>query len=208
MSDEFSDKKTAPAVQRNKAPILEVLKKHFPTNGHVLELASGSGEHCVHFARAFPSITFQPSDIDSEAIKSINAYIDEEGIEEEGADNISPPVYLDSSHMVWKGRPVDVILCLNMVHIAPWSATTGLFKGAVEALTKNGKIILYGPYFEEGVETVQSNLSFHKSLGQRNPQWGIRYLENVKKIASDCGFTMIDRVEMPANNLTIVFQRN
>jgi Protein of unknown function (DUF938) len=195
-------RKVAPAAARNRDVILARLQSLLPSAGQVLEIASGSGEHIVHFAAALPNLRWQPSDPDPTALASIAAWTQASGL-----TNILPPLRLDASADAWPVTQVDAILCINMVHISPWDATVGLFKRSAGALTAGAPLILYGPYLEDTVETAPSNLAFDQSLKERNPAWGLRDLSEVDRVAADCGFARTDRYAMPANNLTLVYHK-
>ncbi|MSP50419.1 MAG: DUF938 domain-containing protein [Alphaproteobacteria bacterium] len=192
----------APATQRNRDPILEVLRQALPATGLVLEIASGSGEHAVHFARALPGLTFQPSDPDPGALASIAAWV-----EATGAANVRPPVLLDTCQPFWPIANAAAVICINMTHISPWPATDGLMTGAAAILPAGAPLYLYGPYFRREVETAPSNLAFDRSLRERNPDWGVRALEDVQARARAAGFADPAITEMPANNLSLVFRR-
>ena len=195
-------KRRAPAAERNRGPILDVLRQVLPGRGLVLEVASGTGEHAVHFARAFPRLLFQPTDADPEALLSIEAWRAEASL-----DNLLPPVRLDALARAWPVSRADAILCINMVHISPWEATEGLMRGAGRILEPGAPLVLYGPYRRAGVPTAPSNEAFDESLKARDPRWGLRALEAVETEAAAHGLRL-DRVfEMPANNLTAVFRR-
>ena len=195
-------KRHAPAAARNSAPIAEVLEKELPQRGIVLEIASGSGEHAVFFARRFPALRWQPSDRDGEALASIAAWQ-----ADEGPDNLLPPVEIDAAAMDWPLADADAILCVNMIHIAPWRAAEGLFRGAERLLTEGAPLVLYGPFLEADVATAPSNLAFDRSLKDRDPQWGLRRIEDVDELARKSGFRRYARYEMPANNLVLVYRR-
>ena len=197
-----ADKRHAPATLRNRDAIVAVLADWLPVTGAVLEVASGSGEHAVHFAAAFPGLDWQPSDPDPAGLTSIAAYRAE-------ADraNIAPPVALDAAAAEWPVDRADAILCINMVHISPWEATLGLFAGAARLLVPGAPLILYGPYIEPDVPTATSNLAFDVSLRSRNPAWGLRDTDVVKAAAADTGFAFAERRAMPANNLMLLFRR-
>jgi len=195
-------KQHAPATQRNREPIAQVLANELPESGCVLEVAAGTGEHAMFFARRFPTLEWLPSDPSEEALASIAAYR-----EEYPADNLAEPVKLDASSRDWPVESAEAILCVNMVHISPWEASTGLFDGAARLLEKGAPLILYGPYFENGVEPAPSNLDFDRSLKARDPRWGIRDLAEIDRLAARSGFTRTARHEMPANNLTLVNRR-
>jgi hypothetical protein len=192
----------APATQRNREPILEVLQKTLPKSGVVLEIASGSGEHATHFAQALPRLILQPSDPDEKARASIAAWIAAAGL-----PNIRPPIRLDVTERPWPVAAADALICINMVHISPWSATEALFGGAASVLPAGAPLYLYGPYFRREVETAPSNLAFDKTLRERNPAWGVRQLEDVVTLAEAVGFAGPIVTEMPANNLSLVFRR-
>lgn len=194
-------RKVAPAVARNRDAILEILRTLLPASGDVLEIASGSGEHIIHFAAALPNLRWQPSDPDPTALASIAAWTHASEL-----TNIFPPLILDASADQWPVDQADAILCINMVHISPWDATVGLFRGSARALTAGAPLILYGPYREEAVETAPSNLAFDQSLKERNPAWGLRQLSDIDRVAADFGFARTDRYAMPANNLTLVYR--
>jgi SAM-dependent methyltransferase len=195
-------KQEAPAAQRNREPIAEVLREVLPPRGLALEIASGTGEHAVHFARAFPKLLFQPSDPEPAALRSIAAWRSEAGL-----FNLLEPVSLDVRARQWPVDSADAILCINMVHISPWSATEGLMRGAGRLLPPGAPLILYGPYRRAGVPTAPSNEAFDESLKARNPEWGLRDLEDVAAEAERNGLAFERLWEMPANNLTVAFRR-
>jgi len=195
-------KRHAPATLRNRDAIAAVLADWLPPSGTVLEIASGSGEHVVHFAGAFPQLMWQPSDPDRDALISIAAWSGEAGLA-----NIAPPLELDASASDWPPVAADAVLCINMVHISPWAATTGLFAGAARLLSADAPLILYGPYIEGDVPTAESNLAFDASLRARNRDWGLRDLDSVRAVAADAGFAFAERRAMPANNLMLLFRR-
>lgn len=195
-------KRHAPATERNRDPIAQVLAEQLPGSGLVLEVASGSGEHAVHFAQRFPALDWQPSDPDPEALGSIAAWVAETGLA-----NLHLPLLLDASAAQWPVERADALLCSNMAHISPWEATCGLFAGAGRLLPAGGPLVLYGPWFESGVEPAPSNLAFDSSLRQRNPQWGIRQLAAADELAASHGLLRTARIVMPANNLTLVYRK-
>lgn len=192
----------APAAARNRGPILDVLRQVLPAQGLVLEIASGSGEHVVHFATALPGLTFQPTDLSADAQASVAAWIAETGLA-----NVRPPLRLDVTEPLWPVERADAILCANMIHISPWRATEGLFAGARAILPSRAPLCLYGPYKRDGRHTAPSNADFDASLRARDPEWGVRDLEAVAALAADNGFAGPDVYEMPANNLSVVFRR-
>ncbi len=193
---------SAPAAARNRGPIAEVLRKILPARGLVLEIASGTGEHVAHFAEALPGLTFQPSDPKPEARASIDAWSAATGL-----GNIRPAILLDAARSPWPVSQADALICINMIHISPWTATEGLFAGAAGILPAGAPLYLYGPYLREGVETAASNLGFDASLRAQDPEWGLRDLATVAATAARNGFSGPDVVEMPANNLSVIFRR-
>lgn len=191
-----------PATLRNRDAILDVLRGVLPASGLVLEIASGSGEHVVHFARAFPGLTFQPSDPEDAALQSIAAWTQDSGL-----SNVRMPVMLDASSDRWPLAAANAILCINMIHISPWQATEGLIRGAARLLHTGAPLYLYGPYRRADVVTTPSNEAFDASLKSRNPEWGLRDLEAVAELARTEGFSGPSITEMPANNLSVVFRK-
>ena len=192
---------SSPAALRNREPIADVLAGELPAAGLVLEIASGSGEHVVHFARRFPHLDFQPSDPDPHARASIAAYL--------AADpqpNVLPPIALDAAAPVWPLAAADAVIAINMVHISPWAATEGLVAGAARILPAGGLLYLYGPYRRADVPTAPSNEAFDESLRARNPAWGLRTVDAVDALADAHGFVRRRLVEMPANNLSLVYR--
>jgi SAM-dependent methyltransferase len=196
-------KRHAPATARNRQPILDVLQQHLPSEGLVLEVASGSGEHAVHFAAALPQLVFQPSDPDDEALASIDAWAETSGLM-----NIRPAMALDAEAPSWPVEQANAVLCCNMIHIAPWTAAVGLVSGAARILPDHGLLYLYGPYRRAGRHTAPSNEAFDRDLRRRNPAWGIRDLEAVAALAAAEGFAAPEVVAMPANNLSLIFRRS
>jgi hypothetical protein len=192
----------APATLRNRDFILDVLRDVLPPKGVILEIASGSGEHVVHFARNLPALVFQPSDPEPDALLSVAAWVRATCI-----TNVRPPIALDASQSFWPIASADGIICINMVHISPWEATLGLIKGAAAVLPPASPLYLYGPYTREGFATAPSNQEFDRNLRDRNPTWGLRDLESVAAIAQSVGFSVPIVTEMPANNLSVVFRR-
>jgi SAM-dependent methyltransferase len=194
----------APAVARNRDPIWSVLQPRLPQEGLVLEVASGSGEHAVHFAQnAGPGVVFQPSDADPNCRASIDAWTQASGLA-----NIRRALALDAVQETWPVDRADVVLCFNMIHISPWEATIGLVRGAARVLPPGGLLFLYGPYKRGGRHTAPSNEAFDREfLKARNPAWGVRDLEAVASLAAEHGFAAPGIVEMPANNLSVLFRR-
>jgi len=196
------ERRTAPHVARNAAPIAEVLREILPARGLVLEVASGSGEHILHFAREFPKLLWQPSDPEPAALRSIEAWRVEAGL-----FNLLPAVALDARAAEWPVVQADALLCINMVHISPWSATVGLLRGAGRLLATSAPLYLYGAYRQAGVETAPSNEAFDESLRARNSEWGLRALDVVVAEAETHGLTLEAVTPMPANNLSLVFRK-
>jgi len=191
---------SAPA-ERNTAPILEVLERVLPDRGIVLELASGTGQHVVACADRFRQLQWQPSDIDPELRDSVAQRIANSGL-----DNVASPIELDATRLPWPVAHADAVLCINMIHISPWSATEGLFAGASTILPAGGIVVTYGPYMRDGAHTAPSNASFDTSLRLRNPAWGLRDIAAVAAAAERFGLHHIETVPMPANNFTLVFK--
>jgi len=203
MSDTSPDEAlTSPSVARNREPILAVLRQVLPQSGLVLEIASGTGEHAVHFAGALPTLTWQPTDPDEAALRSITAHRAAAGL-----PNLLAPIFLDSSSPEWPVARANAVVAINMVHISPWRATQGLMSGAGRVLPTGGVLYLYGAYKEHGMHTAPSNAAFDQDLRRRNPEWGIRDLEEVIGLAEGCGLSFHARITMPANNLSLVFRR-
>jgi hypothetical protein len=192
----------AAATGRNREPIAAVLEAILPARGTVLEIASGTGEHSLFFARHFPHLVWQPSDCDRAALASIAAWREDAGLA-----NLRPPVNLDAARE-WPATRADAILCINMVHISPWAATEGLVRGAARLLCAGAPLILYGPYERDGVPTAPSNLAFDASLRARDLSWGLRSVEAVTVEAERAGFAFERLFEMPANNLILLFRRS
>ncbi|TSC25196.1 DUF938 domain-containing protein [Corallococcus sp. Z5C101001] len=195
-------KRHAPATERNREPLLAVLREVLPASGTLLEVASGTGQHAAFFARAFPGLTWQPTDAEPEALESIDAWCAGEGLA-----NVLPARVLDASADTWPVAHADAMLCVNMIHIAPWTACQGLMRGAARVLRPGGRLVLYGPYFVEGQQTAPSNIAFDESLRARAPSWGVRELGAVAAEAARNGLQRERVVEMPSNNLTVVFTR-
>jgi hypothetical protein len=194
-------RRSAPAALRNREPIGEVLAKWLPESGTVLEIASGTGEHAVHFAKRFPKLDWQPSDLHPDALQSIAAWRAEAGLA-----NIREPLALDVSQS-WPIERADVVLNINMVHISPWTAAFGLLAGAARVLPNGAPLILYGPWLSDDVETAPSNLDFDAQLKSVDPSWGLRRVEDFTREAAAQGFAFEEMRPMPANNLMLLFRR-
>ena len=205
MSDWRSGALVAPAVARHRgrgAQVLLVLRRVLPTEGTVLEIASGSGEHAVYFAAGLPHLTWQPTDVDPLALKSISAHRDLAAL-----PNLQSPVKLDVQAAAWPITRADALVCINMLHIAPWSAAEGLTVGAGRVLPPGGVLYLYGPFQQSGQHTAPSNAAFDESLRARNPEWGVRDVTDVAQLAGRKGLELAEQIAMPANNLSVVFRR-
>ena len=194
--------RSAPAAGRNREPILGVLRDILPQPGLVLEIASGTGEHALWFSQVLPGLTWQPTDRDAEALSSIAAWRDRTGL-----PNLRPPLWLDATSDTWPIARADAVVAINMIHIAPWTATVGLLAGAGRILTQGGLLFLYGPFREAGVHTADSNARFDADLQARDPSWGIRDLDEITALANLQGLMAPERFPMPANNLSVVFRR-
>jgi len=195
--------RTSPSTARNRDPILAVLKSCLPAAGFVLEIAAGAGEHAVHNAAALPHLQWQPTDPDPDALASIASWREQAGL-----PNLLPPLPLDASRPEsWPIDRADAIVNINMIHISPWSTAEGLMMGAGRLLPSGGILFLYGPYIEPGIETAPSNLAFDRDLKMRNPAWGLRSLDKITALAAGHGLELSGRVEMPANNLSLIFRK-
>lgn len=194
-------RREAPAAARNVVAIGDVLAEWLPATGTVLEVASGTGEHALAFARRFAAIDWCPSDPDRDALTSIEAW------RSGGPLNLQPPLLLDVRDAAWPVSSAAAIVSINMVHISPWAASLGLLDGAARLLSPGAPLILYGPWIIEGVETAPSNLAFDASLKARDPRWGLRSLGEFAEAARLGGFALVDRRAMPANNVMLRFDR-
>jgi SAM-dependent methyltransferase len=195
-------KRSSPATLRNREPIRVALAPRLPASGLVLEIASGSGEHAVHFAAAFTGLEWQPTDVEETSIDSIRSWRAEAAL-----PNLRAPLVLDVHHEPWPVAAADAIFCANMIHIAPWSAAEALFGGASRVLGNGGSLFTYGPYCFGGTFTAPSNAAFDESLRRRDPRWGVRDLDNLTRLAVEHGLTLEETVEMPANNHLLRFRR-
>jgi SAM-dependent methyltransferase len=195
-------RRSAPAALRNREPITEVLREWLPASGTVLEVASGTGEHAAWFAERFPDLEWQPSDTHPDALASIAAWVEASGL-----PNLRKPVLIDASADDWPVGRADAVLSINMAHISPWNASLGLIAGAARLLPADGPLILYGPWLKDDIETVPSNLAFDADLRARDPEWGLRRVEDFASAAAQKGFALTDWRRMPANNLMLLFKR-
>jgi SAM-dependent methyltransferase len=192
----------SPSAERNKEPIADVLDGLLPSSGQVLEISSGTGQHVVHFAQRMPRLVWQPTERDAESLRSIAAWLEAEAL-----PNVRAPLFLDVFDDVWPVTHADAAICLNMIHIAPWSATEALLRGAGKTLRPGGLLFLYGPFRRQGAHTAESNAEFDRQLRARNPQWGVRNLEDVATVATSEGFELGEIHQLPANNLGVVFRK-
>lgn len=195
-------KKSAPATQRNRDPILEVLRRVLPPQGQVLEVAAGTGEHAVHFAAALPELTWQPSDPDPAARASIAAWTEEAAL-----PNLRPVIALDAARLPWPLAAAEAVVCINMVHISPWEATLGLVAEAGRLLPDGGPLVLYGPYKVGGAHTAPSNETFEQWLTDLDPRYGVRDVADLTEAAAPHGLVLDDRIPMPANNFMLVLRK-
>jgi SAM-dependent methyltransferase len=193
----------SPSAERNREPILAVLRDTLPATGRVLEIASGTGQHAMCFARALPGLDWQPSDADADARASIAAWIAHEGLR-----NVRAPLALDVHQPDWGvDAALDAVICVNMIHISPWSAAEALFAGASRRLVDGGVLYLYGPYKRGGAHTAPSNDAFDQQLRSRDPEWGVRDMEAVIALGASVGFACDEPIAMPANNFSLVFRK-
>jgi hypothetical protein len=196
----------APATQRNREAILAVLSRVLPPNGNILEISSGTGEHAIFFAPHLSPRHWYPSDPNPLALASINAWR-----EHYPCDRLHPPLQIDTRDRVWSIEKqkitINAIVNINMIHIAPWSACLGLMAGANRLLKQGGILYLYGPFQQEGKHTAPSNYAFDESLRAQNPEWGVRHLEEVIETGRKNNLKLLEVVSMPANNLSLIFQR-
>ncbi|HET9664761.1 MAG TPA: DUF938 domain-containing protein [Burkholderiales bacterium] len=191
-----------PAAERNKAPILAVLQRVLPSAGLVLEIGSGTGQHVVHFARALPQLTWQPSDPDPEFRESVSLWLAQSALA-----SVKPPLDIDVCRRPWPVKRADAVTSINMIHVAPQEATPALISGAAGLLSAGGVLFLYGPYRRYGQHTAPSNETFDAQLRARNPEWGLRDIEEVERLAREAGFGACEVIDMPANNFSLVFRR-
>jgi SAM-dependent methyltransferase len=202
----------AAAFHRNHEAIRAVLQQFLAgKSGDVVEAGSGTGQHVVDFARHLPEVTWWPSDLNEQHLKSISAWRAHAGLA-----NIRPPLRIDLSDPKWcvemhNGSGPENLLavfCANVVHIAPWRVAEGLFAGAGRYLRTEGRLFLYGPFKRGGKHTAPSNAAFDKSLRDQNGEWGVRDIDDLQKLAASAGLKLVESVEMPANNLTLLFERS
>lgn len=194
-------RRSAPAALRNREPIAEVLEGWLPGSGLVLEIASGTGEHATYFAEQFAHLDWQPSDAHPDALASIRAWRAETGLA-----NLLEPVEIDATSSNWPVERADAVLNFNMAHISPWAASLGLIAGAAKILGQGRRLILYGPWLKDGIETAPSNRAFDADLKRHDPEWGLRRVEDFAAAASP-HFEFAEIRSMPANNLMLLFAR-
>jgi len=192
----------APAAERNRRPILDVLRRVLPASGDVLEIASGTGQHVVFFSEHLPTLQWQPSDAAPDALRSIQRWV-----ADEARENLHAPIELDVRWPTWPITKAEAVLCINMIHISPWEATEALFEGAQKILGGGAPLVTYGPYRMHGDHTAPSNASFDESLRARDPRWGVRDIDELGALGERTGFSLDERVAMPANNMTLVWRR-
>lgn len=201
-SNDPDARRMAPATERNREPILAVLRKVLPASGTVLEIASGTGQHAVHFAKAFPDITWQPSDPDAAARASIAAWTAHAAL-----SNVRAPLALDVCSQPWGIEAAQAVVCINMIHISPWAAAQALFDGAGKVLGEGGVLFLYGPYRRDGAHSAPSNAAFDAQLRATDPEWGVRDMEAVIALGAAQGMRCDEPVPMPANNFSLIFRK-
>ncbi len=192
----------APAAERNRQPILDVLRRALPSEGLVLEIASGTGQHASFFSKHLPALRWQPSDASREALESIEARV-----REARRENLLPPVELDVRVTPLSLSGADAIVCINMIHITPWEATKALFRGAEQLLDEGQRLITYGPYRLHGEHTAPSNAAFDQNLRSQNVEWGVRDVDELQQLGNETGFDLEERAEMPENNMTLIWTK-
>jgi hypothetical protein len=194
-------RRSAPAALRNREPIADVLADWLPDSGVVLEIASGSGEHASYFAERFPALVWQPSEIHPDALASIGAW------RAGGPPNVREAIALDSAAPDWPIEAADAVLSINLAHISPWASALGLISGSARLLPPDAPLILYGPWLKNDIATAPSNLAFDADLKRRDPQWGLRRVEEFAAAAASEGLDLVETRPMPANNLMLLFER-
>ncbi len=195
-------RRSAPAALRNREPIALVLSEWLPQSGLVLEIASGTGEHIVHFAERFPALDWQPSDIHPDALTSIEGWRQDAQL-----PNVRPPIEIDAASAEWPIGRADALISINMVHISPWRSALGLLDGAARLLAPGAPLILYGPWLEEDVPPAPSNLDFDSDLRLRDPQWGLRKVEDFAAAGEERSLSLVETRHMPANNMMLLLRR-
>jgi len=195
-------RRSAPAALRNREPIAEVLGEWLPSSGLVLEIASGTGEHAAFFAERFPGLDWQPSDVHPDALASIASWRAAAAL-----PNLRAPLVIDAASPDWPIERAEAMLSINMVHISPWASALGLLDAAARLLPPGGPLILYGPWLKDDVPTAASNLAFDSDLKRRDPQWGLRRVEDFDAAAKERELALVDTRAMPANNLMLLWRR-
>lgn len=195
-------RRSAPAALRNREAIADVLAQWLPPSGLVLEIASGTGEHAVYFAERFPELEWQPSDLHPDALASIEAWRSAVDLA-----NVRPPLMIDAGSPDWPVDHADALLSINMVHISPWASALGLIAGAERLLPSDAPLVLYGPWLEADIPVAASNLDFDADLRRRDPEWGLRRVEDFANAASEHGLRLVETRGMPANNMMLLFRR-
>jgi len=195
-------RRSAPAALRNREPIAEVLADWLPERGRVLEVASGTGEHAAFFAERFPNLEWQPSDLHPDALASIRAWLAEARL-----PNLREPIVIDAAAPDWPTDRADALLNINMVHISPWTSALGLIAGAARLLAPGGPLVIYGPWLKADIPAAPSNLAFDADLRARDPEWGLRRVEDFAKAAASAGLELAETRTMPANNLMLLLRR-
>ena len=203
------DQLNFPATLRNRVPIRDVLKKYIPDEGLILEIASGSGEHGVFLQNSFPSIIWQTSDPELVHRKSIVSWISHEGL----SSKMPQPLHINVENRPWPvGKKIKSsirgIVCINMIHVSAWGCTKALFEESKLLLKKNYFLMLYGPFFKKETENFESNINFDQLLKSRNPLWGVRHLHSVNEIALGNNFELHKIIDMPSNNLSVIYRLN
>lgn len=196
-------RRSAPAALRNRELISEVLSEWLPASGLVLEIASGTGEHVIHFAERFAHLEWQPSDIHPDALGSISGWQEEAKLQ-----NVRPPMVIDAASADWPIDRAEAVLSINMVHISPWASALGLLDGAARVLRSAAPLIMYGPWLKDDIPTVESNVAFDADLRRRDPQWGLRHVEDFAEAAAERGLNLEETRAMPANNLMLLLRRS
>lgn len=192
----------SPSAERNKGPIAGILMRVLPAQGEVLEVSSGTGQHVLYFAEVMPHIRWQPTERDADSLKSIASWL-----RQTPPPNVNAPLRLDVHDASWPAHDVAAVVCINMIHIAPASAAEALLRGAGNVVAPSGILFLYGPYRRQGRHTSPSNEAFDEQLKARNPEWGVRNLEDIAHLASTVGFELEQTHDMPANNLAVIFRK-
>jgi len=193
----------APSAERNRDPILAVLAPRLPARGLVLEIGSGTGQHVVHFARALPALTWQPTERDAPMLRSIEAWCAHAAL-----PNVRAPVVLDIESPAWPIDAADAVVCINVVHVSPWSTVPALLAGCARILAPGGPLFLYGPYARGGRHTAPSNAQFDAQLRAHDPGWGVRDTDDLAAEALRVGLRVTEVIEMPANNFVLVLRKD